>query len=40
MSIPADRAIFAPALLYFLTIVSGDQEMHHHDPAAGANVLW
>ena len=37
---PADRAIFAAALLYGLTVLSADKEMHHHGPAAGVNVLW
>lgn len=37
---PADRAIFAAALLFQLTVVSADKEMHHHGPAAGVSLLW
>lgn len=37
---PADRAIFAAALLHKLTIVSADREMHHHAPVAGVSLLW
>lgn len=37
---PADRAIFAAAILHDLTVVSADQEMHHHAAAAGVAILW
>jgi len=37
---PADRAIFAAAILYGLTVVSADQEMHNHGPIAGVSILW
>jgi PIN domain nuclease of toxin-antitoxin system len=37
---PADRAIFAAALLHKLTIISADKEMHHHAPTAGVSILW
>ena len=37
---PADRAIFAAALLHKLTIISADREMHHHAPRAGVSILW
>ena len=37
---PADRAIFAAALLHGLTVVSADREMHHHSPTAGVSLLW
>ncbi|NBB78186.1 MAG: PIN domain-containing protein [Verrucomicrobia bacterium] len=37
---PADRAIFATAMLYHLTVVSADSEMHHHGPAVGVSLLW
>lgn len=37
---PADRAIFAAAVLYQLTVVSADAEMHHYAPAAGVSLLW
>jgi len=37
---PADRAIFAAAMLHGLTVVSADKEMHDHGPAAGVAILW
>lgn len=37
---PADRAIFAAAILHGLTIISADKEMHDHGPAAGVELLW
>lgn len=37
---PADRAIFAAALLHKLNIISADQEMHHHALAVGVSLLW
>ncbi|MFU8847697.1 MAG: PIN domain-containing protein, partial [Opitutales bacterium] len=37
---PADRAIFAAAMLQKLTIVSADKEMHAYGPAAGVPLLW
>jgi len=37
---PADRAIFAAAMLRSLTIVSADKEMHHHGPTVGVSLFW
>lgn len=37
---PADRAIFAAALLHNLTVVSADREMHEHGPVVGVKLLW
>ena len=37
---PADRAIFAAAMLHDLTVVSADKEMHDHGTAAGVPLLW
>ena len=37
---PADRAIFAAAMLRSLTVVSADKEMHHHGPTVGVSLLW
>lgn len=37
---PADRAIFAAAILHGLTVVSADREMHHHAEAVGVPILW
>lgn len=37
---PADRAIFATALLHQLVVVSADQEMHHYGSVAGVQLLW
>ena len=37
---PADRAIFAAAILSGLTVISADEEMHHYGPRAGVSVLW
>ncbi len=37
---PADRAIFAAAILHSLTVVSADKEMHAHAPTAGVSLLW
>jgi len=37
---PADRALFAAAMIHGLTIVSADKEIHAHGPAAGVTILW
>ncbi|MCC5788373.1 MAG: PIN domain-containing protein [Opitutales bacterium] len=37
---PADRAIFAAAILHNLTVVTADKEMHAHGPVAGVSLLW
>lgn len=37
---PADRAIFAAAILEGLTVVSADKEMHHFGPCVGVPVVW
>ena len=37
---PADRAIFAAAMLRSLTVVTADKEMHHHAPTVGVSLLW
>lgn len=37
---PADRAIFAAAIIHGLTVVTADKEMHDHGPVAGVSLLW
>ena len=37
---PADRAIFAAAIIHGLTVVTADKEMHDHGPIAGVTLLW
>ena len=37
---PADRAIFAAAMLHDLTVVSADKEMHNFGPSLGVSLLW
>lgn len=37
---PADRAIFAAAMLYNLTVITADREMHHHGPIIEVSLYW
>jgi PIN domain nuclease of toxin-antitoxin system len=37
---PADRAIFAAAMLNDLSVISADLEMHHYGATLGITVLW